>query len=108
MPKHFRKNQPQLGIRKITSNTVPDTYRPGLECCPIVIYEHGVCFVEMSLGDEFKGLGEVVVGEVSAQMADSNSSLGLLATRVWCELEKNLHFLERTFRTQLLLPQARL
>lgn len=66
MPKDLGKHNPQFSIRKIASNAVPDTDRPGLKCGVVVIGEHPLVFVEMALRDKFLRLSEVVFGEVGA------------------------------------------
>ncbi len=75
MPKDLGEHQPQFSIRQVASDAVPDANRPGLKCGVVVICEHRIGLVEVSLGDKFVGFSEVVVREVGAKVADTNTSL---------------------------------
>jgi hypothetical protein len=66
VPKDLGEHKPQLSICKITSDTVPDADRPGLECGVVVICKNRIGPVEVALWDKFARPSEVVIGEVGA------------------------------------------
>ncbi len=75
VPKDLGEHQPQFSIRQVTSNAVPDANRPGLKCGVVVICEHRIGLVEVSLWDKFVRFSKVVVREVGAKVTDTNTSL---------------------------------